>query len=134
MYGYSTWYELNNSQGKYVIYANHGIPDIYQNVENIGLYGFYPNTFATKMIVERYARGVGEVKGPVYMEVEMKQHEFLNGSFYVLPFWDHDCNWDDTSAFWERRKKVRILHGQTMSTVKRTKYTHLQSICHSISL
>lgn len=105
MYGYSTWYELNNSQGKYVIYANHGIPDIYQNVENIGLYGFYPNTFATKMIVERYARGVGEVKGPVYMEVEMKQHEFLNGSFYVLPFWDPDCNWDNTSAFWEKAKE-----------------------------
>lgn len=105
MYGYSTWYELNNSQGKYVVAPKHDIPDIYQNVENIGLYGFYPNTFATKMIVERSQRGVGEVKKPVYMEVEMKQHEFLNGSFYVLPFWDHDCNWDDTSAFWEKAKE-----------------------------
>lgn len=77
------------------------------NQENIGLYGFYPNTFATKMIAKRIYNGVSATPNePVYMQVEMKQHEFLNGAFYVFPFWDEKCIWDKTDKFWETAATV----------------------------
>ena len=97
-YGFSVWYELHNSSGQFIVAPeNDGLYP-----ENIGLYGFYPNTFATKMIAKRINNGVGVTPNePVYMQVEMKQHDFLNGAFYVFPFWDEKCNWDKTDKFWE---------------------------------
>lgn len=97
-YSFSVWYELHNSSGQFIVAPeNDGLYP-----ENIGLYGFYPNTFATKMIAKRIKNGVSATPNePVYMQVEMKQHEFLNGAFYVFPFWDEKCNWDKTDKFWE---------------------------------
>lgn len=97
-YSFSVWYELHNSSGQFIVAPeNDGLYP-----ENIGLYGFYPNTFATKMIAKRIKNGVSVTPNePVYMQVEMKQHDFLNGAFYVFPFWDEKCNWDKTDKFWE---------------------------------
>lgn len=97
-YSFSVWYELHNSSGQFIVAPeNDGLYP-----ENIGLYGFYPNTFATKMIAKRIKNGVSATPNePVYMQVEMKQHDFLNGAFYVFPFWEEKCNWDKTDKFWE---------------------------------
>lgn len=98
LYSFSVWYELHNTSGQFIV-----APEKDRlNQENVGLYGFYPNTFATKMIAKRIYNGVSATPNePVYMQVEMKQHEFLNGAFYVFPFWDEKCIWDKTDKFWE---------------------------------
>lgn len=90
-----TWYELHNTAGTYVVTPSEGGV----KAQNVGLYTYYPNTAATKAIVQRADTydGGSSVK---YKELEMKQHNFLNGSFHLEPFWLESCEWPDNNKFW----------------------------------
>ena len=62
------------------------------------LYYYYPDTIATSITVKR--KKYNSEESPKYRKLELKQHDFLNGSFYVEPFWKWECKLDSMDELW----------------------------------
>lgn len=90
----SVWYELHNTAGVYVV-----TPGEARQTHTLGLYTYYPSTAATKAIF-RLRNNDNSADSGRYLELPMRQHKFLNGSFALIPFWDQSCRWDDNDLFW----------------------------------
>jgi len=54
---------------------------------DFGRYLFFPNAKATKMIIKHIARYVNEVAEIEYVELKLKEHTGLNGSFFFSDFY-----------------------------------------------
>lgn len=96
------YYKGHNNQGTFIIKPK---SDLWGT--HIPLYLYHPYSNVTEALVFLTTPGAGGESTTRYISVEMKQHDFLNGSFGVLPFWEKLYNkssgfrWYNWTTYWE---------------------------------
>ncbi len=96
------YYKGHNTQGTFVLEPKETIW-----ATHIPLYLYHPYSCVTEALVFLTTPGAGGVPTTRYISVEMKSHDFLNGSFGVLPFWKRLYNtdgfkWYSWAEYWEK--------------------------------
>ena len=92
---YSIYYRVEDDKGTVTLAPKKGLTFL----DTHALYFYYPSTMAKAAILRKVFNDSGTQK-TLYKTYELNNHDFLNGSFACIPFWQWECYYDQQAKYW----------------------------------